>query len=236
MTAKEEPSESKPQGKASPGSLTAAAVLGNFRPMIAGADAKKLEKACSPNLNQPPQRSARVVRWLEDRTALINEFRALQGKGEPASAAILRRFRKLKQTIPDSREWGCDALIQEQSFTADACLVQGEPLNREEARVQYEKYRDSEELGKLLSSRRNLSLEVHALTGREKKIWEVVQRGSRGMQYCRELHAAGLRPRRRWITRNCPGTYIAAGRDKYWLGMIQDEKSKVRHKAELLSQ
>jgi hypothetical protein len=71
------------------------------------------------------------------------------------------------------------------------------------------------------------------LTKREEKIWGVIQANSKGAQYCRELHNANLKPRRSWIEQGCPGTYPAAANDRKWLQRIQDEKSKVRRKAEL---
>jgi hypothetical protein len=73
------------------------------------------------------------------------------------------------------------------------------------------------------------------LTERELKIWEVIQQGSWGPQYCRELGNAKIKPRKTGVWRNCTaGTYLAA----YYLGerwphRIQDEKCKVRRKAEL---
>ena len=73
------------------------------------------------------------------------------------------------------------------------------------------------------------------LTDREQKIWEVIQRGTEGAEYSRELHNAGLRPRKGWIKRGCPGTYTAAymDPDTHWRQMVQDEKSKISRKAEL---
>jgi len=72
------------------------------------------------------------------------------------------------------------------------------------------------------------------LTLREKKIWEVAQRGSKGATYCRELARAGVKPRRTKSWESCPGTYPAAYMDPYWRQRIQDEKSKVKKKANQL--
>ena len=73
------------------------------------------------------------------------------------------------------------------------------------------------------------------LTEREQKIWEVIQRGQTGRQYCREVDNAGVRPRRTGPWKDGPGTYLGAydegGR---WRQMVQDEKSKIRQKAEQL--
>jgi hypothetical protein len=70
------------------------------------------------------------------------------------------------------------------------------------------------------------------LTAREKKIWEVIQRRSRGMQYCRELASAGVKPRRKWIEQEmCPSTYTGAYQNPLWRQRINDEKTKIRRKA-----
>jgi len=77
------------------------------------------------------------------------------------------------------------------------------------------------------------SLKPIELSERERKISEIIQLGSRGAQYCRELHAANLRPRRSWTHKGCPGTYPGAYTDPKWRQAINDEKSKVRRKAEV---
>lgn len=76
--------------------------------------------------------------------------------------------------------------------------------------------------------------QVH-LTQREEKIWGVIQLGSSGSQYCRELENAGIRPPRTGIWKGCPaGTYPAAYRlGEPWRHRIQDEKSKIKRKAKL---
>jgi hypothetical protein len=72
------------------------------------------------------------------------------------------------------------------------------------------------------------------LTDHEQKLWSVIQRGLKGPTYCREVHNAGARPRKEWISDGCPGTYPGAYlQGQPWTKRIQDEKSKVRHKAEL---
>jgi hypothetical protein len=72
-----------------------------------------------------------------------------------------------------------------------------------------------------------------SLTEREEKIWQVIQRGSKGAQYCRELHNADLRPRKSWVNRGCPGTYPAAFSDPKWRQAVYGEKSKVAGKGKL---
>jgi hypothetical protein len=73
------------------------------------------------------------------------------------------------------------------------------------------------------------------LTGREQKIWNAIQRGLKGAQYCRELHNAGVRPRTSWIKAGCPGTYPGAYLfGAPWRHRIQDEKCDVRKKGEAL--
>jgi hypothetical protein len=72
------------------------------------------------------------------------------------------------------------------------------------------------------------------LTQRERKIWDVISRGPKGLEYCRELHNAGLKPRRSKSWAGCPGTYPAAYQGgNPWRHRIQDEKSKIRRKAKL---
>jgi len=79
-----------------------------------------------------------------------------------------------------------------------------------------------------LSARRSA-----ALTPRQGKIWRVIQSGAKGTQYCRELHSAGVKPRNSWRNGGCPATYPAAYQSsRIWRQRINDEKSKIRRKAE----
>ena len=73
------------------------------------------------------------------------------------------------------------------------------------------------------------------LSSRERKIWGVIQRGSKGLTYCRELENAGVRPCRKGVWQDCPaGTYPAVYHlGESWPHRIQDEKSKIKRKAEL---
>ena len=71
------------------------------------------------------------------------------------------------------------------------------------------------------------------LTDREKKLWDVIRRGARGLQYCRELDKARIAPLRRGAWKDCPRKYESAYlQGEPWRHRIQDEKSKVRRKAE----
>lgn len=71
------------------------------------------------------------------------------------------------------------------------------------------------------------------LTHREERMWEVIQRGTKGLAYCRELKSASLRPPTSWVRDGCPADYPAAYQEgKPWQHRIQDEKTKVRRKAE----
>jgi hypothetical protein len=74
------------------------------------------------------------------------------------------------------------------------------------------------------------------LTEREKKIFDIILRGSRGRQYCRELNNAGIRPLRTGVWKVCPaGTYEAAYLlGKPWDLRIQREKAKIKTKAHSL--
>jgi hypothetical protein len=72
------------------------------------------------------------------------------------------------------------------------------------------------------------------LNDREQKIWEVIRAGPRGMQYCRELEKAGIRPRKKGAWTGAPGTYLAAYTEgQQWRQRIQNEKSKIKQKAKL---
>jgi hypothetical protein len=72
------------------------------------------------------------------------------------------------------------------------------------------------------------------LTDREKTILEVIQRGSKGLAYCRELDTAGIKCRRTKSWHGCPTTYPAAYQaGSPWRHRIQDEKSKINGKAKL---
>jgi hypothetical protein len=75
---------------------------------------------------------------------------------------------------------------------------------------------------------------VVKLTAREEKIWRVIQRGVEGAAYCRELHRARVKPRKFWLSEDCPSTYPEAYREGVpWRKRIQDEKSRIKSKAEL---
>lgn len=81
---------------------------------------------------------------------------------------------------------------------------------------------------------RNASRPTVELTEREKEILEVIHRGPRGRQYCRALDHAGIKPRRSGLWKDGPGTYLGAyDEGDPWRQRIQDEKSKIRRKAEL---
>ena len=90
-----------------------------------------------------------------------------------------------------------------------------------------------ERIEKLEESKRKAAKSVQ-LTDRERRIWQVIQRGAKGLQYCRELDSAGIAPLRKGIWKDCPRKYESAYRQgEPWRHRIQDEKSKVRRKAEL---
>jgi len=87
-----------------------------------------------------------------------------------------------------------------------------------------------ERLEKLEESKGNGAMPTR-LTDREEKIWEVIQRGSRGLQYCRDLEAAHINPRRKGVWKDCPRAYPAAYKEsQLWRHRIQDEKSRIQRK------
>ena len=72
------------------------------------------------------------------------------------------------------------------------------------------------------------------LTRRELKMWAIIQRGTKGLQYCRELDKAGVAPLRRGAWKDCPRKYESAYlQGKLWCHRIEDEKFKVKRKAKL---
>jgi hypothetical protein len=72
------------------------------------------------------------------------------------------------------------------------------------------------------------------LDQREEAIWNVIQRQSKGLQYCRELDGAGIRTQRTGVWKCAPLTYVATYQaGKPWCHRIEDEKSKVKQKAKL---
>jgi hypothetical protein len=89
--------------------------------------------------------------------------------------------------------------------------------------------------GKIAQAESRSNKHSKPLDDREQKIWEVIHRGARGMVYCRELDAARVSPPRKGIWKEGPRTYTAGyqSRDKKLVHWIQNEKSKIRRKAEL---
>jgi hypothetical protein len=74
--------------------------------------------------------------------------------------------------------------------------------------------------------------------GRDQAILAVIARGSEGLQYCRELDNAGVRPPKKGVWKTCPaGTYAAAYKlGEQWPHRIQDEKSKLKKRYPELAQ
>lgn len=80
--------------------------------------------------------------------------------------------------------------------------------------------------------------EVASLKPRELKLWAVIQRGSKGPTYCREVDAfdgVGIAPPRKGIWKDGPRTYLAAynSGDPRLVHWIQDEKHKIQKKAKV---
>lgn len=74
-------------------------------------------------------------------------------------------------------------------------------------------------------------------TAREIRIWEIIQRGSSGRIYCRELDHAGITPVRRGVWADGPRKYVAAyDLGAPWRHRIEDEKYKITQKAKLANQ
>ena len=74
------------------------------------------------------------------------------------------------------------------------------------------------------------------LTEREGKIWAVIQQGNKGRAYSRELDNANIAPRRDGVWKDAPRKYAAAyDLGGPWPHRIEDEKAKIRRKAEKLA-
>lgn len=81
---------------------------------------------------------------------------------------------------------------------------------------------------------RNAHKQRAELTDHELKIWAVIQRKVKGLQYCRELDNAGIAPLRSGVWKDCSRKYESAYLEgKPWCHRIQDEKSKIQRKAKL---
>jgi hypothetical protein len=93
----------------------------------------------------------------------------------------------------------------------------------------------AENSGKTAQAESRSNKHSKPLDDREQKIWGVIRRGPRGMAYCRELDAARVSPPRKGIWKGGPRTYAASyqSRDRRLVHWIQNEKSKIRRKAEL---
>jgi hypothetical protein len=75
-------------------------------------------------------------------------------------------------------------------------------------------------------------VESMELSDREKNIFTIIDRGARGLMYCRELDKAGVRPVRTGVWKDCARSYEAAYKlGAPWPHRIQDEKYKIAKKA-----
>jgi|SRR5690348_3284238 len=78
----------------------------------------------------------------------------------------------------------------------------------------------------------HVAVEIAQLSDREQKILAVIQRGAKGLQYCRELDAAGIGPQRKGSWSRCPRKYASAYQaGRPWRHMIQDEKCRIKRKS-----
>jgi hypothetical protein len=62
------------------------------------------------------------------------------------------------------------------------------------------------------------------LTRRERDILGVIQLGSKGAKYSRDLESRKISPEPRWIAEGCPATYPEAYKIPKWRQRLQDEK------------
>jgi len=72
------------------------------------------------------------------------------------------------------------------------------------------------------------------LKRREQGIWNVIQRMSKGRQYCREEDGVDIRIQKTGVWRGAPPTYTAAyDAGKPWRHRIEDEKCRIKRRAML---
>jgi hypothetical protein len=96
---------------------------------------------------------------------------------------------------------------------------------------------DAESLARNLIAIPNETVRGPKLNPREKNIWAVIQRGAKGLLYCRELKRAKITPLRKGIWEDCPRDYVEAYLlDERWSKRIQDEKYKITRKAKLANE
>jgi hypothetical protein len=157
-----------------------------------------------------------IVRWLLDNPAAkenVHVF-ALQERLAELHSIITRRAKRNYST-EDGPQWG--ATLARVRSLLKKTNIPGEEL--------------ADQLPKELPG---TAPEPAQLMDRERRIWDVIQRGASGPQYCRELDNAGIAPPRKGIWREGPRRYEAAYKSgEPWRHWIQNEKYKIRRKAEL---
>jgi hypothetical protein len=161
---------------------------------------------------------------VETDTSRIEEMREVKAEinrrvqaGDPDAYAIAaEEYGSLHKELP-------------QDFLNDLMRRVGPPP-REIVQVQPERNKASP------SSASKQRAQKTRLTEREKKIWEVIKRGTKGRTYCRELDHATIAPPRAGVWKDGPRKYLATyDLGSPWRHRIEDEKAKIRRKAAKLA-
>ncbi len=192
---------------------------------------------------KPARLSANDPRWLEATAEFlwIVEFLKLpQNETWQKITSNPASWKFARKTVRDL--FGSVEALEENNKKCYGIYQSWPPALRRivDARPIYQSFDGYLELARILKASPRLAAKNGAvptpLNARENRLWSVIQRGSEGPTYCRELHEAHLSPSKKWIAKGCPGTYPQAYLDPYWRQRIQDEKSKVSRRAKLISQ
>ena len=175
-----------------------------------------------PGLSKVSARKLRreLERWEKRRNDLVTAFPCLAD----GSASLTAQYLKPNRSHAGGPVWDEYASVNSHIERLELELIRRDQApNPSEDAAKKEPVRNAPKPAVELTEREN----------REKKISEVIQRGSKGRTYCRELDNANIQPRRDGVWRDAPRTYMAAyNQGRPWRHRIEDEKSKIRRKAE----
>ena len=176
------------------------------------------------------------AQWDTHVRAFLTEFqRASERRGSPVGNNLIRLAAYFTDQTEQPRDAAFDALM-ERGWNAIAASRRA-TAQQTSRQLNYEPQASQPQNSETPQAEtKPTSQEQKPLTTREEKLWEIIQRGLRGTAYCRDVDAARVSPPRKGIWTGGPRTYIAAylSRDQRLVHWIQNEKSKIRRKAELL--
>jgi hypothetical protein len=83
--------------------------------------------------------------------------------------------------------------------------------------------------GRVQGAKRKRRKMPHGVSEREAEIRSIIRSGVKGLHYCREMDAAGVKIPLRWLAEGCPGTYVAAYmKGDPWRHRIVTEKWQIQ--------